>query len=109
MKIDFYTEKRKDVNISISASLENGELKLGGYDYGPTVERLRGMGDEFEYSLSLDKENSTKLFEAFSVADKTEKQKLETIKEAFSKYKGIFGLDNYCKENNIKTTYFSWP
>lgn len=109
MKINFYNHKNENISISISISLEDGVLKLEGYDYGSNVENLRGMSDEFEYSLTLDKENTDKLFKKLDISDKTTQQKLETVKDRFSKDKGVFGLDKFCEENDIKTSYFSWP
>ena len=109
MKINFYNHKNESINISISISLEDGELKLEGYDCGSNVENLRGMSDEFEYSLTLDKENTDKLFKKLDISYKTTQQKLETVRDRFSKDKGVFGLDKFCEENDITTSYFSWP
>lgn len=107
MEISFYKEKREDINISINTSLDDGALRLNGYEYGSTVERLRGTARDHEYSLSLDKENTDKLFEKLGISDKTDRQKLEAIRNEFSKDKGVFGLDKYCEANGIETFYYS--
>ena len=107
MEIDFYKEVREDIDISISVSLDDGKLRLDGYEYGSTVKRLQGTERDFEYSLLLDKENTDKLFDKLGISDKTNKQKLEAIRDRFSKDKGVFGLDKYCEANGIKTFYYS--
>ena len=107
MEIDFYKEEREDINISISISLNDGELRLDGHEYGSMVGRLQGTGRDHEYSLIFDKENTDKLFDKLGISNKTDKQKLEAIRDRFSKDKGIFGLDKYCEANGIETFYYS--
>lgn len=47
------------------------------------------------------------MFGKLGISDKTDKQKLEAIRDRFSKDKGIFGLDRYCEANGIETFYYS--
>ena len=108
-KIDFYTEKRDDIEISISISLVDGELILEGNELGETVDSLRGMGEDFDYSLSLDKDNTARLFEKLKISNETNFRKLELIRDKFAKDKSIFGLEKFCEDNSIETKYFSWP
>ena len=107
MEISFYKEEREDINISISVGLDDGKLRLDGLEYGSTVERLRGTTRDHEYTLSLDKENTKKLFDKLGISDKTDEQKLEAIRDRFSKDKGVFGLDKYCESNGIEIFYYS--
>ena len=109
MKISFHHYEDEDITINIDAILEDGKLLLDGLDYGKRVEELRGMGDDYEYKLSLDKENTTKLFDSLGVADKTDKQKLAAMKEKFGKDGRISEIEKYCDEHNIKTEFFCWP
>ena len=109
MEIVFYHYEDKDIVINTNAILEDGKLRLDGYDYGKRVKELRGMGDDFEYGLSLDQNNTTKLFESLGVADKTDKQKLAALKDKFGKNGRISEVREYCDKRNIKTAYFSWP
>lgn len=41
------------------------------------------------------------------IADKTDEEKPEAVCVRFSPDKGIFGLYEYCKANNIAASYFS--
>lgn len=78
-KIKFYQAKNDGISISITAHLNDGKLSLQGLDHGPDVDEIRGMGEDYEYTLSLDKENSQKLFESLKIADKTDEEKLEKV------------------------------
>ena len=109
MKISFYHLENKDITINIDAILENGKLLLDGLDYGKRVEELRGMGDDYEYKLSLDKENTAKLFESLGAADKTDAQKLSALKAKFVENGHISDIQDYCDEHEIETEFFSWP
>ena len=109
MKITFYHYEDENITINTDAILEDGKLILDGLDYGKRVEELRGMGDDYEYKLSLDKENTTKLFDSLGVADKTDKQKLATMKEKFGKDGRISEVEKYCDKHDIKTEFFCWP
>ena len=109
MKITFYHYEDEDITINTDAILKDGKLLLDGLDCGKRVEELRGMGDDYEYKLSLDKENTTKLFDSLGVADKTDKQKLATMKEKFGKDGRISEIEEYCDKHDIKTEFFCWP
>lgn len=109
MKIDFYKEKLDDIDISISLSLEDGVLKFEGFDYGEKVGEIRGVSDEYEYSLMLNGENTEKLFKLMGISNKTEKEKLEFIRDKFSEDHGFSGFKKYCEENGIETEFFCWP
>lgn len=106
MKMPFYKMDSERVHVSITAILENGKLSLDGFDYGKYVEEVRGTED-FDYTLSLDEENTGKLFALMGIADKTDEEKLEAVCVRFSPDKGVFGLYEYCKANNIAASYFS--
>lgn len=107
MRVCFYKEKKEDVEISINAILEDEKLTLEGCDNGELVEKWWG-DDDYEYWLKFDKENTEKLFKKLGVANKTDKEKLETIRNTFSKDKDISGVQKYCEENDIKTSFNSW-
>ena len=113
MKITFYHYEDEDITINTDAILKDGKLLLDGLDYGKRVEELRGMGDDYEYKLSLDNENTTKLFDSLGVADKTDKQKLATMKEKFGKDGRISEIEEYCdvyeilKNTNINRIYLN--
>lgn len=107
--ITFYHTKRSGIEISIVAQLDDGKLSLQGHDHGSKVEELRGMGEDYEYTLSLDEENTQKLFEFLEMASKTDNEKLEGIKKKFGKSAGTSALEDYCDEHKIKTEFFNWP
>lgn len=105
MNMPFYKMDSERVHVSITATLENGKLSLDGFDYGKYVEEFRGTED-FDYTLSLDKENTGKLFALMGIADKTDEEKLEAVCVRFSHDRGVFVLYEYCKANNIAASYF---
>ena len=107
--IPFYHTKCSGIEISIIAQLDDGKLSLQGHDHGPRVEELRGMGEDYEYTLSLDEAETQKLFEILGLADKTGAEKLEEIKKKFGKSAGISVLEEFCDEHDIKTKFFAWP
>lgn len=108
-KIKFYQAENDDISISITACLDAGKLSLRGLDHGSSVDEIRGMGEDYEYTLSLDKENSQKLFELLGVNEKTDAEKLEKVRDTFSKDGGVSGLEDYCKGHDIKTSFSCWP
>lgn len=108
-KIKFYQARSSGISISIMAHLDNGKLSLQGLDHGPSVEEIRGVGEDYEYTLSLDEENSQKLFKLLRVAEGTDTEKLEKVRDAFNKDGGISGLEKYCESHNIKNSFSCWP
>ena len=106
MELPFYKMDSERVNVSITAILESGKFRLAGFDYGKYVEEFRGTED-FDYTLSFDKENTSKLFSLMGIVGKTDREKLEAVCVRFSSSKGVFGLYEYCKANNIAVSYFS--
>ena len=108
-KIKFYQAKNDGISISITAHLDDGKLSLQGLDHGSSVDEIRGMGEDYEYTLSLDKENSQRLFELLEVTDKTDKEKLEKVRDTFNKDGGISGLEEYCESHGIRTSFSCWP
>ena len=111
MNLKFYHSIRKDIEINMTVSLNDGKLKFSGYDYGKFVAHspVSHGGDEYEYYLDLDQENTQKVFKALGVADKTDKEKLQCIVDTFQKDKGFSGFKEYCEKRSIKTTFYSWP
>ena len=109
MKITFYHYEDQDITINTDAILEDGKLLLDGLDYGKRVEELRGMGDDYEYKLSLDKENTAKFFDSLGAADENDKQKLAALKEKFGKNGRISEIEEYCNKHGIETEFFCWP
>ena len=107
--ITFYHTKRSGIEISIIAQLDDGKLSLQGHDHGPRVEELRGMGEDYENTLSLDKAETKKLLDVLGIADKTDIEKLEEIKKKFGKSAGISTLEEFCDEHEIKTKFSNWP
>ena len=109
MKITFYHYEDKDITINTNAILEDGKLLLDGYDYGKRVKDLRGISDEYEYQLSFDQENTAKIFKSLGVADKSDKQKLNALKDKFGEHGRTSEIEKYCNEHQIKTEFFCWP
>lgn len=109
MKIIFYESKSKEIDIHITVSLKDGVLKFEGQDLGPLVDKLRGMGDEYEYFLTLDKENTQRLFEAMKIEKLSDKEKLEAIRDRCKNDCGISGIEEFCERHDIETKFDSWP
>ncbi len=106
--LELYKEIRDDVQVTINAYLENGELKLEGYDIGKLVKDFWRNGDSYEYFLLVSKENTDKLFERLGVSDKSDEQKLIAIKKSFNWEDGFTKFSKYCEKNKINTTFSSW-
>jgi hypothetical protein len=109
MRTTFYHYEDKDISINIDAVLEDGELLFDGFDCGEQVKKLREVSDEYEYKLFLNQDNSSKLFEALGVADKTDKQKLAALIEKFGENGSISEIEEYCDDHEIKTEFYCWP
>jgi hypothetical protein len=103
-----YHYEDEDITINVDVILEDGKLLFDGLDFGDRVEELRG-DDSYEYKLSLDQENATKLFELLGVANETDKKKIEALKEKFGENGRISEIEEYCEKNGIKTEFFCWP
>lgn len=108
MELEIYKETRNDIDILIVAQLDNGELRLRGHDIGSAVKDFWGSDNDYEYCLSLDKENTQKLFKTLGITEKTNRSKLELIKDEFDGDKAISNLSEYCKKNGIKTSFHSY-
>lgn len=106
--LELFKEIRDDIQITINAYLENGELKLEGHDIGKMVKDSWGNGNSYEYFLSLSKENTDTLFEKLGVSDKQDERKLVTLKEKFNWENDFSEFSKYCEDNKIKTSFSSW-
>lgn len=110
MEQTFYHIDRDDLYADIKICLKEGELSLDGYDCGEFVENSPLIdGDDYEYHLKLDKENTQKVFKVLKIVNKTDKQKLSFITEKFKKDAGISGFREYCEKHDIKAEFFCWP
>ena len=108
VEMKLYDEKRDDFQTTIRVYLENDELKLEGYDSGKTVDEILKNGSDYEYFLALDEDNTSKLFEKLEVSDESDEQKLTTVKKSFDWGKGFADFSDYCKKNDITTSFYSW-
>lgn len=83
---------RKDLQGSIDISIqENGDLNMGLYDRGETVEKIFG-DDEYEYDLTVKKENAEMVL-------------LHLMKEKFS---STTEFKKWLQKNKIPFTEESW-
>ena len=106
--LELFKETREDVQITINAYLEKGELKLEGHDVGKIVKDAWGNGNSYEYFLSLSQEDTEKLFKKLGSSDKSDEQKLITLKNTFSWENDFSEFSKYCEKNKIKTSFSSW-
>lgn len=109
MELELYRETRSNIDTLIVAKFNDGELRIRGHDVGPAVNDYWGMGNDYEYFLSLNKGNTEKLFMALGVMQETNKAKLDFIKDKFGGNETISKLSKYCKKNGIKTSFYSYP
>ncbi len=109
MKITFYHYKDDDITINTDIVLEDGKLLFDGFDSGKRVGEIRGISDDYEYKLSLDEENTAKLFKLLDADDKTDEEKLNLIKERFGREGSTSEFSEFCDKNGIKTEFFCWP
>ena len=108
MKLELYQVKEEQLWCTITADLTEGRLCISGHDLGPQVEKLLG-NDEYEYFLSLDADNTKKLFASLECADKTDEEKLQVIRESFENSRADSELKRYCDEHGIETSFWCWP
>ena len=109
MKTTFYHFEDEAIIVDVKVALNNEELIFDGFDYGKKVKDSRGVSDEYEYSLSFDKENTRKFFELLGVSDKGDDDKLAVLKKKFGENGSISVIKEYCDNNGIETKFFSWP
>ena len=106
--LELFKETREDIQITINAYLEKGELKLEGHDVGRVVKDAWGNGNSYEYFLSLSQEDTDKLFKKLGVSDASDEQRLVALKGEFNWESDFFFFCKYCEDNKIKTSFSSW-
>ena len=107
MKLELYQLKNESIWCTITADLSDGKLCISGQDLGRRVMELLGT-DEYEYFLSLDEENTRKLFESLGCAEEPDAEKLQVIKDTFENSRADSALKDYCEERGIKTSFWSY-
>ena len=108
MKSVLYERRDAQIWCTITAVLVNGKLSVNGHDLGPKVEEFFGR-DEYEYALSLDEENTSKLFRTLNCSEKSDEEKMQVIKDKFGNSYADTALKSYCWNNGIKTSFWCWP
>ena len=108
MKLELYQKKTDEIWCTITADLSNGCLSVSGHDLGPQVEEFF-PGGEYEYSVSLDRENTRMLFKTLGFSNLDAEGKLLAIKETFENSTATSALMNYCKEQGIEAKFWCWP
>lgn len=108
MELRLYYRNDERIMFNITADLSDGMLSVRGHDLGPQVEEFFPEG-EYEYSLSLDKDSTRRLFESLGCADASDQEKLQVIKDTFPNDRADSALKNYCTEHEIETTFWCWP
>lgn len=107
MNLEIYKIREDSGWSTIHADLDNGKLMISGHDLGPKVEGSFGRSD-YEYSLSLDEENTRKLFESLGCAEQPEADKLRFIKDHFDNSRVVSALKEYCKQHGIQSKFWCW-
>ena len=106
MKLELFTIKKETLWSTVSAELSDGRLTVSGQDLGRAAEIF---GGEYEYAVSLDAENTRKLFEALGCEDAAEEKKLLVLKDTFPGNRAVSALKKYCDENKITAAFWSRP
>ena len=108
MKMKLYERKDERIWCTITAALTEKGLTVSGHDLGPQVEAFFG-DDEYEYALSLNAENTQKLFALLGCSRASDEEKLQMIKDSFENSYADSALRKYCNEHGIETSFWSWP
>lgn len=108
MKLNLYERRDEELWCTITAEIRGGALTVSGHDLGKIVQDFFGS-DEYEYAVSLDKENTAKLFTLLGCAEASDEQKLNVIRQTFNNSRADSALKEYCREHGIKTSFWCWP
>ena len=105
--VTLYKFKGDGISVSITAGFENGDLIVEGYDIGKVVEECWGDSD-YEYSITVEKENVVLLTRALGIHTQNEREILQAIAGRFNGNKCFSELGDFLSENNIEYKGFSW-
>lgn len=108
MKLKLYQRRDDRIWCTITADLTGGKLSVSSHDLGPQVKEFFPEG-ECEYVVSLNEENTRRLFESLGCADASEEVKLQVIKDSFENSRADSALKKYCTEHGIKASSWCWP
>jgi hypothetical protein len=108
MKLVLYQRKDERIWCTITADLSGGKLSVSGHDLGPQVEEFFGR-DEYEYAVSLNTDNTRRLFESLGCTGEPDEKKLQVIKDTFENSRADSALKEYCAERGIETSFWCWP
>lgn len=102
-EITLYDIKREDGNwFSLTACLNNGELRLAGHDFCKLAEKMYG-NEEHETFYQFNVENTIKLAAVLNT-----KNLLKGLQLYFDGKMRDREFLTLCEENNIKYSSFSW-
>ena len=104
-EIELYCHRTESLWVTVWAEIKDGKLTVQGQDLGGTVGAWFGGSDEFEYSCSFDEMNTRKLF---SILSENGSDPVKEFVERFSGSHGFWELKDFCDNENIPYTYFSW-
>ena len=111
MTIDLFRKEdaRNRISDSIHGTLTEAGLSIVWQDFNPANAEFFGRDDdEDEYTVTLDKENTQKLFQAMDCSEKSDEEKLVELKRFFQRaYTAAF--KKYCDKHKISYDTFNWP
>ena len=108
MKKVLYSRRDAQVWCTVTAELSDGKLQVSGHDIGPLVEKFFGR-DEYEYWVTLDQENTGKLFRSLGCEERSGEEQLEAVERSFGGDMADTRLKRYCEQNGIRTQFYCWP
>lgn len=107
-KATLYYEKRPGLTVSIKIYFNDEDgLVLDGYDHGSVVEDIKGK-DDYEYCLTVEKNEVKKLYAVFAISPDNRAALLEAIRLQFSTDDAFTRFANFMKANGIEYTTFFW-
>jgi hypothetical protein len=106
-KTSLYYFKNSSITIYVDAYFKEGNLVVEGYDIGKSVEDAWGDSD-YEYSITVKKENLDTLCNALKIEHGNEALILEMMEANFSGNEGFSSFGAFLSENKIDFDPFSW-
>ncbi len=111
LTINLFEEKRPEINIRVSASInEKGDLLIEGFDSGKLVRELRGEWD-YEYYLTVKSAQKDHLKEHLGeqLAGRAEDAALlEWLQKHFNDNNAFSSIQLLLDQLKLKYEFFSW-
>jgi len=105
--VTLFQFKTENIKIHITASFENEDLVVEGYDIGKVVEESWGDSD-YEYSVTVRKADIPKLCQELEISSSDPMEILQHIAKRFNGNHSYSAFRDFLEEHDIEHEGFSW-